>query len=303
MLRKLLNQASLDLTMTARGPLLVKSGLDGGADPSVPDMQFVRTNGQVYLPGSSLKGVFRSYAEKIVRTVGGRCCDPFDTSFCGKRLERQHDGPTIYRDSCSVCRLFGSTAMASRVRFQDAYPAGDVRTEVRTSVAIDRRKGSVAQGPFDLEVVSGATFRTEIQVRNFELWQLGLLALVLRDLRAGWIPLGFGKSRGLGQVDAEIGPLTVRYPGVLRMGSELRSADGAAPLAGGRLYGIGALATGDDCTAYGLDEADAVPVGGTAVDDLLGFTLVLDAEEREAAFAACIERRWVEVARGNRRDR
>ena len=199
MLKKLLNQATLELTIEAQGPLLIKSGIEGGADPSVPDMQFVRSGGQVYIPGSSLKGVFRSYAEKIARTVGARCCNPFDNDdnsancFCGKKLENQRESTIIYKQSCHACRLFGSTAMASRIKFNDAYPQqGEIpNTETRTSVAIDRILGSVAQGPFDFEVVTTATFKTSIHLRNFELWQLGLLALVLRDLEEGLIPIWF----------------------------------------------------------------------------------------------------------------
>lgn len=310
MLAKLLNQATLSFAITAYGPLLIKSGLEGGADPSVPDMQFVRTNDEVYLPGSSLKGVFRGYAEKLLRTVGGRCCDPLDdnprspTCSCGKRAERVReaglDGPAIYRDrryACRACQLFGSTAMAARIRFRDAYPAGDVRREVRTNVAIDRRKGSVAVGPFDLEVLTRATFQTDIQIRNFELWQLGLLGLVLRDLREGYVPLGFGKSRGLGHVGAELGPLAIRYVGTRRDGASLRLPHGAELVAEGHLYGVGALANEADRSAYGLRADDAVAVAGAPVDDWLGATLLLDTAARETALAACVEQRLTEVIR------
>ncbi len=204
MLKKLLNQATIELTIETQGPLLIKSGIEGGADPSVPDMRFVRSGGQVYLPGSSLKGVFRSYAEKIARTVGARCCNPFDDNFCGKKLEKQSSGSDIYKQSCFICRVFGSTAAASRIKFNDAYPPNGQTptTETRTGVAIDRILGSVAHGPFDFEVVTQGKFKTTIHLRNFELWQLGLLALVLRDLEAGLVPIGFAKSRGLGEVKA-----------------------------------------------------------------------------------------------------
>ncbi|MBI4494825.1 MAG: CRISPR-associated RAMP protein [Chloroflexi bacterium] len=307
MLAKLLNQATLSLAITAQGPLLVKSGLEGGADPSVPDLQFVRTNGQIYLPGSSLKGVFRSYAEKLARTVGACCCNPFDddlkspSCFCGKRAEKQSRGATIYRErqyACRICQVFGSTAMASRVRFLDAYPVGEVRLETRTGVAIDRQLGSVAPGAlFDLEVATRATFTTELQLRNFELWQVGLLALVLRDLREGRIPLGFGKSRGLGQVGAEVGPLVVRYLGVRLDGDRLRLAHGSDLPAQGRLYGLGALASEADRDAYGLRSDDAIAARGTVAADWMSVAVALDGDEREAAFAACVEQRWAEVAR------
>ena len=298
MLKKLLNQATLPLTIVAKGPLLIKSGLEGGADPAVPDMQFVRSNGQVYLPGSSLKGVFRSYSEKIARTVGARCCNPFDDTFCGKRAEGQSDGRLIYRErkySCRICQLFGSTVMASRIRFEDAYPRGDIKPEVRTNVAIDRVLGSVAAGPFDLEVVTKGTFQTEIHLRNFELWQLGLLALVLRDLCRGYVPLGFAKSRGLGEVKARVGPVRVKYRGARRDGNGAMILPDGRTLSLNQLYGIGALATKEDRDAYGLLETDAVDAAGEVDDDWLGVIFTLDGDAREAAFRACVEERWVEV--------
>lgn len=81
LLKKLVNEALLDLTIETRGPLLVKSG---HATLSGPDLTPVRTfrsgRPQVYIPGSSLKGVLRSHFEKIVRTLNPRpgvVCDPF----------------------------------------------------------------------------------------------------------------------------------------------------------------------------------------------------------------------------------
>jgi CRISPR-associated RAMP protein (TIGR02581 family) len=301
MLKKLLNQATLELTIEAQGPLLIKSSIEGGADPSVPDMQFVRSGGQVYIPGSSLKGVFRSYTEKIARTVGARCCNPFDTDdkspdcFCGKRLENRRESTTVYRQSCHICRLFGSTALASRIKFNDAYPLnGEIpNTETRTSIAIDRILGSVAQGPFDFEVVTTATFKTSIHLRNFELWQMGLVALVLRDLGEGLIPIGFGKSRGLGEVEAKVTSFSVRYIGAASdMHTNARHA----------LYGIGSLATAEERGVYGLSGNDAISLDATGNlgDDDLGVRVTLNGAAQQEAFRKCVNERWCEVARHDR---
>jgi CRISPR/Cas system CSM-associated protein Csm3 (group 7 of RAMP superfamily) len=71
MLKQLLNECVIELMIEPDGPILVKSGRDTVRGPN---MAFVRTwrNGQeeVYLPGSSLKGVLRSHAERITRTLG-----------------------------------------------------------------------------------------------------------------------------------------------------------------------------------------------------------------------------------------
>ena len=217
--KRLLNEAILDFTIVPQGPILVKAG-ETGADPTRPDMEFVRTwkDGQhvVYLPGPSLKGVIRSHCERIVRTVGkeGSCCNPVvkEKSCVGRHdLKQDDDGITVHSHSCFICQMFGNTVLAGRVRTKDAYPVGEVRTEERNGVAIDRVFGSVAVGPFQMEVVTQGEFQTTIAIRNFTIAQLGLLALALRDLKLGRVGVGFGKSRGLGHVTLEWGTLTVRY--------------------------------------------------------------------------------------------
>ena len=69
-------EGTLHLTIAPDGPILIKAGESGGADPTLPDMEFVRTKrggsdgkGLVYLPGSSLKGVVRAQAERICRSL------------------------------------------------------------------------------------------------------------------------------------------------------------------------------------------------------------------------------------------
>lgn len=309
MLKKLLNQAMIELTIEARGPLLIKSGIEGGADPSVPDMQFVRSGGRVYIPGSSLKGVFRTYAEKIARTVGARCCNPFDDTFCGKKANeaKVSAGTAIYSDrnyACRICQLFGSTAMASRIKFNDAYPLDGhpPKTETRTGVAIDRILGSVAHGPFDFEVVTTGTFKTAIHLRNFELWQLGLLALVLRDLEEGLIPIGFGKSRGLGEVTAQVTSFNGRYIGVQHQADQTILPNGRT-LGDVRtkLYGIGVLSTDRERQDYGLSPNDAVnlAVAGEITEDELGVSVAFATEARREVFLKCVNERWKEVAQND----
>lgn len=300
MFKKLLNQIEIELAIEAQGPLLIKSGIEGGADPSLPDMGFVRSGGDPYLPGSSLKGVFRSYAEKIARTVGARCCSPFETDekssdcFCGKRLG-QKDGITAYKGSCLICRLFGSTSMASRIKFSDAYPVvgNHLQTETRTGVAIDRVLGSVAHGPFDYEVVIKGIFETTLHLRNFELWQLGVLGLVLRDLEEGLIPIGFGKSRGLGKVKATITAFRVRYVGL--GGPSLLDPTRS-------LYGIGVLA-GSEGEAYGLRDDDAITLehlGQPEPDELLGIRIRFDSEAQKEIFRKCVNEQWKAVVKHDR---
>jgi len=226
MFKRLFNELTLVFDLSPhKSPLLIKSGRESGADPTLLDMNFVRTahpqTGEmtVFLPGSSLKGTLRSYCEKIARTVrpdGGQewCCNPFSSSgFCGRRLEGDLSAAARYAGSCVACRTFGHTGLGGHLAISDAYPQDEPRLEQRDGVAIDRISGAVAAGPFNLEVVTKGTFRTTLTLRNFQLWQVGLLAIALRDLGQGRVPIGFGKSKGFGRVSVNYQQLEVAYPG------------------------------------------------------------------------------------------
>lgn len=298
--KQLLNEAVLELAISPNGPILIKAGDSGGLDPTHADMEFVRTQGQVYIPGSSLKGVIRAHGERIVRslqtTVGAGigACDPLKRGeSCSDRLERERlESEQKYAHSCFVCRLFGNTVVASHVRFADALPAGEVMIEERNGVAIDRVFGSVAVGPFNYEIATRGTFRTSIRFRNFTLAQLALVGLALRDLGEGRIGLGFGKSRGMGRVTVDWGRLEVRYPL-----AALRSS--GAPR---ELRGVGAFANPEMRQAYGFPERDQaeLPAGIEIEDDGWGTTqLVAEGSEQvQGIFRAAVERWRAEVAHG-----
>lgn len=259
--KRLLNEAILDFTIVPEGPILVKAG-ETGADPTRPDMEFVRTwrNGErtVYLPGPSLKGVIRSHCERIARTVGeDRSCNPVrkGESCVEKRgLKQEHDGMYVHSRSCFICQMFGNTALAGRVRTKDAYPVhlDEIRTEERDGVAIDRVFGSVAVGPFQMEVVTAGEFKTKIAIRNFTIAQLGLLALTLRDLKLGRVGVGFGKSRGLGHVTASFDEFVVRYT--------------RPPADSDRLAGVALLLGEEEAKGYGYATDSRAAFGYASID-------------------------------------
>jgi CRISPR-associated RAMP protein (TIGR02581 family) len=244
MLKKMINSARIKLDIIPIDPLLIKSGQ---ATVGGVDMAFVRTyrndeNEEPFIPGSSIKGMIRAYAEKICRSLRDDpvpVCLPYldpNKSTAQKSEERQYacgltfeklkrdqnlqsiPSPVAYRLSCPACRLFGSHGFAGRLATSDAYLSdrfkeqGKAVFEIRDGVAIDRLTGGTAGGAkYDLEVLTRGEFSTTLDIRNFELWQLGLIALVLRDMEDELVRIGFGKSRGLGRFKAEITSFAVSY--------------------------------------------------------------------------------------------
>lgn len=279
MFRQAVNQCRVAVAIEPQGPVLIKSG---AASVTGPDDAFVTTKygagptgqPQVFMPGSSLKGVFRSHAERIARTLNpALACDPFSQTSCGRRLQSDAP-PQAYRDSCPICRLFGSSAMRGRLAIRDAYlrPGTPAPTpETRDGVGIDRVTGGSSRGAkFDFQVITSGIFDTEIVVDNFETWQLGLLAYLLRDLADGIVQIGSGKSRGLGWVTGRVISLEIHYFG---------TPAGWSPPELQKLWGIGAFAQGAE--RYGLDSDDWVELSSPLTMERCGIRWVgriVDAE-------------------------
>ncbi len=274
MLKRMINFAQLDLTIEPIDPLLIKSGQ---ATVSGVDMAFVRTYRfgaapEPFIPGSSLKGVIRSYAEKICRSLRETpvpVCLPYvepgkekngeqGQAACGLRINKIGRKPMpsadVYRISCPACRTFGSHNFIGRLATSDGYltpafkQAGNPILETRDGVAIDRLTGGPAGGAkYDLEVLTKGTFGTRIEIHNFELWQLGLVGLVLRVMEEGLIRVGIGKSRGLGRIKASVTGFYLTYIGNPQQ----------------QLVGIAASCSEKERAAYGLvredDSAQSLP--------------------------------------------
>lgn len=229
-------------------------------EEAVVDMAFVRTQrrGQKepYLPGASLKGAMRSYAERLARSLtlsGEAACNPFaeirgegehpcwhklgDPEAAGRQAAPAY---MIYRQLCTVCRLFGAPFLAGRLRVTDAYLMDAMTREGlprRDGVGINRQRGAAAEGAkYDFEYWDGGGFQAQVQLQNFELWQVGLLAHVLHALQTEKALIGFGTRRGLGRVRVGVTNLQISYYGRLA----LREYQDGLPL-----IGLGELATAD----------------------------------------------------------
>jgi CRISPR/Cas system CSM-associated protein Csm3 (group 7 of RAMP superfamily) len=289
--KRFVNQCTIDISILPSGPILIKSGKEG-ADPTKPDMEFVETyhagRRSIYLPGSSLKGAIRAHAERIVRTVGRdkRDLNNSNLLWANDPLNDKYDylkdksAPDIYRLSSFTDQMFGNTAIASRIRIEDAYPVDSkqLKLEERNGVAIDRVFGSVAVGPFNYQVCTSGEFKTKIHLKNFSLAQLGLIGLVLRDLDQGWFGLGFAKSRGLGMVEIKLNSAVVQYPGCVLENEQITSIGGQKQWPNNRLLGAGVFLETEERERYGFpaDDEQETPVIANSMP--LGFGVELQWE-------------------------
>ncbi|MFE4108370.1 RAMP superfamily CRISPR-associated protein [Almyronema epifaneia] len=294
--KRFVNHCTIEFTLTPCGPILIKSGKEG-ADPTKPQMEFVETYHQggrsIYLPGSSLKGALRAHAERIVRTVGSDrkpsdpsdlwASDPLDLSSY-QYLDDIKDTRELYRLSSFTDQLFGSIAIASRLRIEDAYPADktQLKIEERNGVAIDRVYGSVAVGPFDYQVCTSGEFRAKLHLKNFTLAQLGLMGLVLRDLDDGWFGLGFAKSRGMGLVNINLNKAVVQYPGCVLEADQIKAIGSNQLWLKTLLLGAGEFLEPNEAERYGFPKPDRqeTPVAGSPMDLGFGVQLTWSGQEQ-----------------------
>jgi CRISPR-associated RAMP protein (TIGR02581 family) len=222
------NFESLTDKLVLRAKLRMATGLHVGSGTvaSDTDAPVLRdADGVPYLPGSSIKGVLRTYAERIAYAVDASTCygglvtegvTPIGRGAeCFVWLESKKNKidrskltiAMLTAGLCDTCKVFGSSFAAGRVSVSDALPSGDladVGVERRDGVSIDRDSGGAVHGlKYDFEVVAADTcFDLRIEAENLAglgkgagLWYLALLALARGELAFG------GKtSRGLGAV-------------------------------------------------------------------------------------------------------
>lgn len=209
------NRVKLVGTLTAQTALRIGTGRATGVTGT--DLPVVRdTVGRPYIPGSSFKGALRASVESLVRSLSSSrqaACNPLreEDRCVKKRPEKMSDEEfevQIEEETCLVCRVFGSSWLASKVSIRDLLVDSWVEHyEVRNGVAIDRDTGTAADKHlYDFEVVpAGTRFSCEIVVENAEGWELGLLMVGLRPFEEGEATLGGARSRGLGAVRIDWG--------------------------------------------------------------------------------------------------
>ncbi len=229
-----LREVEIEAFLVNLAPLRVGAGREPPLESSV-DLAVLRIpiggKSVPYIPGSSLKGVFRSVSTQFSRMKGLQVCNglPGDTCMDYKftdlgdetllkhvqELLKEGDkvgALKIFNEkACLMCKIFGAPSFSSHVEFSDAYPVNDkgevveVPVGVRTGVAINRRTGAAQRGAlYEVEYVEpGARFRFKLKSTNLPNYALGVLAKTLRMLDEGLVRIGGFKTRGFGLVKIE----------------------------------------------------------------------------------------------------
>lgn len=205
-----------------------RSGFD-----HAPLLEVADQHGEPILPGSGLRGVLRSQAERIARTATTlgitsdedflkQCpaCDPIQSNpakalaNCDSLLRTKagvdDDVEVTDGQLCLACRLFGSTRRGGRLLVEDAGTVAATKRKPLDFLAIDRFTGGGKDtAKFDALALWKPIFRIRLHAENPAAWELGWLALVLRDLAQDMISVGFGAAKGFGR--AKFDALTVHY--------------------------------------------------------------------------------------------
>ncbi|MFZ5592582.1 MAG: type III CRISPR-associated RAMP protein Csx7 [Bacillota bacterium] len=187
--------------------------------------------GQPFIPGSSFKGVWRSYTEQVLRALlgedkiclitsqGQRCvdreveCNDEKVNIIKYLKDSYGDKPEelareIYRLSCPVCRLFGHTHLAGKVQVADLPVIAETwcgHYDLRTGVGIERDSLTKADKVlYDLEAVpAGTCFALEVVMENLTEQELEHALYGLLAWQRGELALGGRISRGMGRVVLE----------------------------------------------------------------------------------------------------
>lgn len=187
--------------------------------------------GRPLIPGSSFKGALRSRLESFLRGVFSEIdadqlrhlvanpANENEWSITSKEMQGFTNSDysdrqlteVIIQHTDLVSLVFGSPWFSSKFQVRDLTifdPENNWfgQYQERDGVAINRDTETAADGKlYDFQVVpAGTPFEFKAVVENAEEWELGLLMVGLHQFETEQIPLGGGRSRGLGVVRLDI---------------------------------------------------------------------------------------------------
>jgi CRISPR-associated RAMP protein (TIGR02581 family) len=229
----------LEITGTLITVTALRISAGRSTEPIGSDLPVIKDAlGKPLIPGSSFKGALRSRLESFLRGIDPElAANPAiesEWSITNERLkgkngikeeveeelkqypEKERSAKRdslltekIINETDLASLLFGSPWIASKFQVRDLTVQPDAwfgQYQERDGVAIDRDTETAADGKlYDYQVVPAATpFDFKAVVENAQDWELGLLMIGLHQFETEQIPLGGGRSRGLGVVKLEI---------------------------------------------------------------------------------------------------
>ncbi len=181
---------------------------DSGAGETGADKSTVKTSdGKLYIPASTLKGIWRHACEIIARSEKHFVCDsPRAENMCPTKKEdiQKHNTDAMANDHCIICQIFGSPTLESRIYINDLIHDADPdikTTAIRSGVTINRNRRvaedqrlyftetSIPNAGFEFSGV--ISLSSDVTDKQIELLKTGL-----NFIHA----IGSGKTRGLGWI-------------------------------------------------------------------------------------------------------
>jgi CRISPR-associated protein (TIGR03986 family) len=203
---------TINLRLTLASPLLVNDpafakpkGAKDKDSKLASAAAFRNGDGLVAVPADSFRGALRSQAERILRTQGKPACYATDPAGA---CEPVYDLDEVRR-LCEACHLFGAPGWGTALRITDFVEVPNKRSQPfhQEFVAMDRFTGGGAPGlKFNADSQFGPTLEGKLVVETGRISRESqtLIALVLRDLFEGDIPLGSWCGKGYGALTGGI---------------------------------------------------------------------------------------------------
>lgn len=193
--------------ITARIDTALCIGDSGSSETGADKATVKTTDGKLYIPASTLKGIWRHATETIASSQGHYVCNsPLPQNMCPRPEEELQDQITelFQNDHCVICQIFGSPQLKSRIVINDLKSDIDLGIETtinRSGVTINRdRRVAEDQRLYFTETSTpnaGFEFSGDISLSSIiSDEQIELLTAGLNYIHA----IGSGKTRGLGWI-------------------------------------------------------------------------------------------------------
>ncbi|OZM56249.1 hypothetical protein CIB95_12560 [Lottiidibacillus patelloidae] len=213
--RKLNSEVVMKLTLSPRSPLLIQAPKEEtvGKKEKNNKLYCLTSNGKYYIPGSSIKGVFRSHTEKIFYHLINvePSSDDNKKKVYQKKEKDKYESIEFYDKLNPINQLFGHSVFRGRLTVEDAmFNSNTVSTDTRTNIAIDRFRGGSKNGAlFETECITKGDASTTVHLKNPEEWQIVWLCFLIRDLQKGNLSIGAKSSIGFGEVNVGCNDISI----------------------------------------------------------------------------------------------